>query len=213
MTKTKEILEALEWRYATKVYETTQKVSNEDLDTLLESIRLAPTSFGLQAYKVLVITDPEVKAKLKAVGYQQPQITDSSHLLVFAAKTKISDEEIDAYIANTAAARNSTIEQISGFGKYLKGTVNKLNSEQQTIWNSKQTYIALGMLLQTAAQLHIDASPLEGFDALGFDQALGLTEQNFTTSVICAIGYRHEEDANQHLAKVRKSHVELFEFI
>lgn len=212
-TATKTAIEALEWRYATKAYDTSKKVSSDDLQTLKDAVRLSASSFGLQPYKVMVITEEAIRQQLRAKGYGQPQITDASHLFVFAAQKSISSEDVADYMENIAKTRGMAVSDLAQFSDYINGSISTLTPEQFILWNSKQTYIALGTLLLTAAELGVDATPMEGFEAAGFDEVLGLSDKNLTTSVICAIGYRSTEDGAQHYAKVRKAEENLFEFI
>ncbi len=204
------ITEALQWRYAVKKFDATKSISVEDLQTLKDSIRFAPTSYGLQPFKAIFVDDETLREQLKDKAWGQTQVTDASQLVVFVAQKSINNADVDAYMQNVADARKITIEQTKGFGDYIKGSIAPMSEEQFIPWNTKQTYIALGMLLQTAAELRIDATPMEGFDAAAFDEILGLKDKGLTTTVACALGYRHADDANQHQAKVRKSEADLF---
>ncbi len=204
------IIEALEWRYAVKKYDDTKSISNKDLQTLKDSIRMAPTSYGLQPFKAIFIDDMQLRERLREKSWGQTQITDAAQIVVFAAQKRIDVADVDAYMENVANARKIDIQQTKGFGDYIKGSIAPLTEEQFILWNTKQTYIALGMLLQTAAELRIDATPMEGFEVAAYDNILGLSDKGLTTSVVCALGYRHEDDANQHQAKVRKSEQDLF---
>lgn len=207
---TTEIKNALEWRYAAKKYDASKKISAEEMQTLKDSIRLTPTSYGLQPFKAIFVEDENIRQQLREKAWGQSQVTDASALVVFAVQKNITAADVDDYMENVAQSRNITIEQTKGFGDYVKGAIAPLNEEQFINWNKKQTYIALGMLLQTAALLRVDATPMEGFDPSGYDEVLGLAEKGLTASVVCALGYRHEEDGNQHQAKVRKSEADLF---
>lgn len=207
------IIEALEWRYAVKKYDVSKKVTEDNLQILKDSIRLAPTSYGLQPFKAIFIKDEKIREQLKGKSWGQTQVIDASHLVVFVAQKHISMEDVDDYMQNVAKSRDLRIEQTAGFGDYIKSSIAPMTEGQFVIWNVKQTYIALGMLLQTAAELRIDATPIEGFETEAYDQILGLTEQGYTTAVVCALGFRHVEDKNQHQAKVRKSEEELFHTI
>jgi nitroreductase len=203
-------LENQNWRYATKKFDATKKISTEDLNFLKEAIRLSTSSFGLQLYKVIIVENPELRAKLLPFAWGQTQITDASHLIIFANQTVVNDSDIDAYIKNVSETRGVPIEALSGFGDYMKGAVNPIPADAKVIWTAKQTYLALGNLLNAAAELKIDATPMEGFDAKKFNEILGLDELNLNAAVIATIGYRHEEDATQHNKKVRKSNEDLF---
>jgi len=203
-------LENQNWRYATKKFDATKKISTEDLNLLKEAIRLSTSSFGLQLYKVIIVENPELKARLLPAAYGQTQITDASHVIVFANQTVVNDSDIDAYIKNISETRGIPTEALSGFGDYMKGSVNKIPVDAKVIWTAKQTYLALGNLLNAAAELKIDATPMEGFDAKKLNEILGLDALNLNAAVIATIGYRHEEDATQHNKKVRKSNEDLF---
>jgi nitroreductase len=203
-------LENQNWRYATKKFDATKKISTEDLNFLKEAIRLSTSSFGLQLYKVIIVENPELRAKLLPFAWGQTQITDASHLIIFANQTVVNDSDIDAYIKNVSETRGVPVEALTGFGDYMKGAVNPIPADAKVIWTAKQTYLALGNLLNAAAELKIDATPMEGFDAKKFNEILGLDELNLNAAVVATIGYRHEEDATQHNKKVRKSNEDLF---
>ena len=206
------IIENLKWRYATKKYDTSRKISREDLQTLKDAINLAPTSYGLQPFKVLFIENPEIRKQLQAVSWGQSPIVDASHLIVFASYNNIDANYVDAYMNNIATVRNLKPEDVAPF-KAVIGHGLSILGNNIPLWTSKQTYIALGTLLNAAAELHIDATPMEGFDRDQYNQILGLTEKGLSASVIATVGYRHEEDHHQHLAKVRKPESEMFETI
>ena len=203
------ITQALNWRYATKEYDTTKKLTDEQLDVLLKAIELTPTSFGIQAYKAIVVTNPEIRAKLRAAAWNQPQITDASHLIVFAVPTNLSEAHVDEYVANIAKVRNVSLESLNEYSGMMKGSVSSKTPEQRTEWLAKQVYIALGFLLETAAIENIDATPMEGFDPKQFDEILGLAAENLTSVVIATVGFRSESDAYAKLAKVRYGREEL----
>ncbi|MBC9796512.1 NAD(P)H-dependent oxidoreductase [Sinomicrobium weinanense] len=204
------IIESLNWRYATKKFDPSKKVSAEDLATLKEAIRLSASSYGLQPYEVLVIEDPEIRKQLKEVSWGQPQITDASHLIVFANKTNVTAKDTETYMNNISKTRNIPVESLSGFNDMINNTVVTLPEDVKNTWTAKQTYLALGSLLATAAELRIDACPMEGFDAEGYNKILGLDKKGLNAAVIATIGYRSEEDDTQHYAKVRRTAEELF---
>jgi len=203
-------LENQNWRYATKKFDNTKKVSTSDLDFLKEAIRLSSSSYGLQLYKVLIIENPEIRAQLLPHAWNQSQIVDASHLIIFAHQTHVGNAEIDAYLENCSKIRNTSLEALSGYGNFMKSAINPLSEEVKNIWNSKQTYLALANLLNAAAELKIDVTPMEGFDAEKFNEILGLNQLNLNAAVIATIGYRSDADATQHDKKVRKSNEELF---
>ena len=204
------LLDNLNWRYATKKFDATKKISSEDLNTLKEAVRLAASSYGLQPYKVVIVENPEIREQLKAAAYGQTQITDASQIFIFANDLNAGAESVDAYIKNISETRGVPADALAGFADMMKGTIANLSQDAKNIWTAKQTYIALGTLLAAAAELKIDATPMEGFNAAAFNEILGFDKLGLNASVIATVGYRHGEDDTQHYKKVRKSHEELF---
>jgi nitroreductase len=204
------LLDNLNWRYATKKFDATKKISSEDLNTLKEAVRLAASSYGLQPYKVVIVENPEIREQLKAAAYGQTQITDASQLFIFANDLNAGPESVAAYIKNISETRGVPTEALGGFADMMNGVISNLSQDAKNIWTAKQTYIALGTLLAAAAELKIDATPMEGFNAAAFNEILGFDKLGLNASVIATVGYRHTEDDTQHYKKVRKSHEELF---
>ena len=198
------------WRYATKKFDTTKKVSKKDLETLKEAIRLSASSFGLQPYRILIIENPELRAKLQPAAWGQSQIVDASQLIVFANITNFGETEIDVSIANTTKTRGLPADALKGYGDFMKSKIVTLPEDVRNIWASKQTYLALGNLMNAASELKIDVTPMEGFEPAQVNEILGLGKLGLNATLLATIGYRHEEDATQHYAKVRKSNEELF---
>ena len=211
--KNKTYNENLNWRYATKKFNPNKELIEDDLNTLLESIQLTASSYGLQPYEVIVVKNPEIREKLKAAAWNQSQITEASYLLVFASLKSVSKSYLDSYLDNIAETRNMSREDLKGMEDMITNTTLQLPAEKQKAWAAKQAYIALGNLLSAAANMKIDTCPMEGFEAEKFDEILGLQEKNLTTAVIAPVGYRSEEDQYQHLAKVRKSKSDLIDII
>ena len=207
------ILENRTWRYATKKFDSSKKISDDNLELLLEATRLSASSYGLQPYHVFVITNPEIREQLKPVSWGQSQITEASHLIVFANQTNFNGELVDSHITNTAKTRNIPSENLKGYSDFAKSKLVDLPQKTKEEWTAKQVYIALGNLMQAAAELKIDTCPMEGFDAEAYDEILGLQGKDLTASVVLPIGYRSAEDATQHSPKVRKSKQELFTYI
>lgn len=201
------------WRYATKKFDSTKTVSEDKLTTLLEAIRLSASSYGLQPYHVFVITNDAIREKLKPFSWGQSQITDASHLLVFANLTSFDSNLIDNYLTGAAQVRSTPKEELRQYGDFMKSKMLDLPKDTKEIWAAKQTYIVLGNVMQAAAELEIDTCPMEGFEADKYDEILGLAPKGLTTSLVLPIGYRSQDDPTQHLAKVRKSKEELFTFI
>lgn len=203
-------IENQNWRYATKKFDSNKKISPEDIAVLKEAIRLSTSSYGLQPYKVLIVDNPELRAKLKLVAWNQSQITEASHLIVFANIINIGGDEIDSYLKIISEARDIPLENLKSYGAFMKSKIATLPLEERNNWTSKQTYLALANLLNAAADLKIDVTPMEGFEREAVDEILGLKEKGLSVSLIATVGYRHEDDTTQHLKKVRKSNEELF---
>ena len=198
------------WRYATKKFDATKKISSEDLETLKEAIQLSTSSYGLQPYKVFIIENPELRAKIQPFAWGQSQIVDASQLLVFANITNFGETEIDDYVSNLAETRGIPAESVKGYADFMKMKITALPEEQRNTWTSKQTYLALANLMNAAAELKIDVTPMEGFEPENVNEVLGLNALGLNASLLATIGYRHEEDATQHYKKVRKPKNELF---
>ena len=207
------IIESLKWRYATKKFDATKKISKENLETLLEGVQLSASSYGLQPYQIFVIEDSEIREKLKSAAWNQTQLTDASQVVVFANHKSLDEAYVDNYIKNIAETRDMKVEDLQGMADMIKNSTLQMPAEMQNEWAQKQCYLALGFLLNTAAELKIDVCPMEGFSAEEFDNILGLQEKGLHTAVIACVGYRSEEDKYQHAAKVRKSTEDLFNFI
>jgi len=190
-----------------------RKVPQEKIDNILEAIRLSASSAGLQPYKVIVIEDEATKEKLKPIANDQPQITEASHILVFAAWNKVTDEKLDNYIAQIAAERNVTVASMAFFREKLGGLAAQ-SAEQNFNWAARQGYIALGTALIAAAYEEVDATPMEGFNNAALDEFLGLEAKGLKSTSILTLGYRDtENDWLAPLKKVRKSKEELFELV
>jgi len=174
---------------------------------------LSSSSYGLQLYKVLIIENPAIRAELQPASWGQSQVVDASHLFVFANNTDVQESHIDHYLETIAQTRGISMEAVKGYGDFMKNSLVGLPQEKKAIWTSKQTYLALGNLLNAAAELKIDVTPMEGFLPEKYNEILGLNALGFNASLVAAVGYRHEDDATQYLAKVRKSTEELFETI
>ena len=206
-----ELINSLNWRYATKKFNPAKKINAEDLALIKEAIRLSASSYGLQLYKVLVIEDPEIREQLKPASWGQSQITDASHLFVFCNYAQVSDQHIDDYLDLKAETQGLDREGLKDYGNMMKGSMTGLSDAQKAQWTAKQTYIALGNLLAVCSLMRIDACPMEGFEPAKYNEILGLTEKGLNASVIATVGYRSEEDQTQFLKKVRKPEDSLFE--
>lgn len=204
------LIETLNWRYATKRMNG-NKIPSEKLDVILEAIKLSPSSAGLQPYTVFVIEDQAVKEKIHKVAYSQPQIIEASHVLVFAAYNKLTSENVSDYLNLIADTRSIPVASLDGFKNSINSALLSRSEEVNAQWAARQAYIALGHALVAAASEQIDATPMEGFDAKGLDEILGLNEKGLNSVVIMTLGYRDSEnDALASAKKVRKTHEELF---
>ena len=203
-------LEQQNWRYATKKFDSTKIISNEDLSTLKEAIRLSSSSYGLQPYQVFIIENKDLRAKIQPAAWGQAQIVDASHLFVFANRTDVTNEDIDKYLKNVSETRNIPETALAGYGGFMKNGIGAKSIAEKTDWTAKQTYLALANLMNAAAELKIDVTPMEGFVPNEVNEILGFNELGLSTALIAPVGYRSEEDATQHQKKVRKSNEELF---
>lgn len=204
------LIESLNWRYATKKFDNAKKLSPAQLNELLHAVHLSPSSSGLQSYKVIVVEDTSVRQKLREAGFNQRQITDASQLIVFAAETNLDAIYVKNFINHLANSRGIDRTDLEGYEQMINGNIKSMNQEQRINWAKRQAYIALGVLLTSAAELGIDACPMEGFNAAQFDDILGLKEKGLTTAVIVTIGFRAADDAYSKLNKVRKPEQEMF---
>ncbi len=203
-------IENQNWRYATKKFDATKKITTEDLDTLKEAIRLSSSSYGLQPYKVILVENPELRAKIQPSAWGQAQIIEASHLIVFANEINFGTTGIDNYIKNASETRSIPAESLQGYADFMKANITALPEDIRNNWTAKQTYLALGNLLNAAAELKIDVTPMEGFVPTEVNEILGLEALGLNATLIATLGYRHEEDATQYYKKVRKSNEDLF---
>jgi nitroreductase len=202
--KGEQLLTQLNWRYATKKFDPMRKISPEDWTVLETALILSPSSYGLQPWKFIVITDQKTREKLFPATWNQRQVLDCSHYLVFAVNTKITEDHIDKHIARTLEVRGGTTEALSWFREAMVGDV--VTGERGTIaqqWATHQVYLALGNFLTSAALMGIDACPMEGFEPAQYDKILQLLAKGLASVVCCAAGYRAPDDKAATLKKVR----------
>jgi nitroreductase len=196
-----QILSALQWRYATKAFDASQTVPAATWAAIEQSLLLTPSSFGLQPWKFLVVTDKKVREELVSHSWGQRQVADCSHLVIMAVKKEITVADIDAFLASTVEQRGGTVEALSGYRDVIIGSHSQ--GYMSTDWAKKQAYIALGQLMTVCAALRIDACPMEGFLSQKYDEVLGLDKAGYTAAVLCPVGYRAESDKYATLPKVR----------
>jgi len=198
------LLKQLTWRYATKKFDATRKISAADWAVLEEALVLTASSYGLQPWKFIVVTDPALKAKLRPASWNQAQVEDCSHLVVFAAQQDVTEADVDRFIARTAEVRGVTAESLAGYKGFMMGDL--VTGPRHAIipeWAARQSYIAMGNLLTSAALLGIDACPFEGIEPAKYDDILGLKGTGFATVAACPLGFRAEDDKYASAPKVR----------
>lgn len=207
-----ELREAIHRRYATKAFDASRPIPANIWETLLDSLHHAPSSFGLQPWKFLVIEDAELRVRLREVSWNQAQVTEADKFLVLASRTDLTPEDTARWIARLAEVQGQDPADLAGYAKAIDGFSAALSAEQRQAWNTRQTYLALGQLMTSAAVLRIDSCPLEGIDPVAYDEILGLSESGYATSVGCALGYRSPDDASATRPKARFARDEVIEF-
>jgi len=202
--KTSELITALHWRYACKVFDPSRRIPSETWSALEQALVLTPSSFGLQPWKFIVVQDADLRERLVAHAWNQRQVADSSHLVVMATHKEMPESHIDANLLRMAEVRGGTPDALLGFRKMVVGFQQKgVEAGWLAAWAKQQAYIALGQFMLAAALLEIDTCPMEGFDPDRFDEILGLTETDYTAAVLCPAGYRSVMDRYAGLPKVR----------
>ncbi len=200
---TTQILDSLNWRYATKAFDASKTIPAETWAALEESLILTPSSFGLQPWKFLVITDKALREQLVPHTWNQRQVADCSHLVVMLAKKNMTEADVDQFIHRIAEVRGGTSDALAGYKGMMTGFFAKVTPDFIAGWAKNQTYIALGQFMGSAALLGIDTCPMEGFVPTQYDEILGLTGTDYTTSVLVPAGYRSPDDKYATLPKVR----------
>lgn len=199
-----DLIKALQWRYATKKMDPSRAVPEDKVERILEAIRLAPTSSGLQPYEVLVVTNPEIRARIQPVAWNQAQVTEGSHLLVFAAWDHYTAERINAMFDYTNEVRNFRSEGYENYRQMLLGMYPQREPEQNFQHAARQAYIGLGAAVIAAAAEAVDCTPMEGFDDAAVDEILGLRARGLRSVVLLPLGYRQADgDWLVNLQKVR----------
>jgi len=201
----KEILEALQTRYATKQFDSTKKLTQKQVETIIDAVRLTPTSYGLQLMKIIVVENPDKRQALLPFSYGQKQVIDASHLLILCREKNVENIHVTDYISNISRTRNVPAENLEGFKKMMLNSIAGMTDEARENWMEKQVYIALGNLLNTCAMMKVDACPMEGFQTTNYSKTLGLDDLNLSPVLTIPIGYRSNEDSNAKDKKVRRS--------
>lgn len=198
-----QLLAALQWRYATKKFDSTRKIPAATWTALEDSLVLTPSSFGLQPWKFIVVENPGLRALLAEESWRQPQVTDASHYVVLTARTDLSQDDIDAWMERLAEVQSTSLEAVAPLKGVVEGFAQAMSHEARHAWNVRQVYIALGQLMSSAALLGIDACPMEGISPAGYDHVLGLEGSGYATAVACALGYRAADDKAASMPKAR----------
>ena len=207
-----QLLQALHWRYATKLFDPNRPISPEIWAALEQALVLTASSYGLQPWKFLVITDPGLRAELRPHSWNQSQITDASHLVVLLSKRTISAADADRLIASTAELRGLEPSVLAGYRQMIQvDLIDGPRSQQIGEWAARQVYIALGNLMSSAALLGVDTCAIEGFSPAEYDRILGLEGGDYRSCVVCTCGYRSTDDKYAALAKVRYPAADLIE--
>ncbi len=199
-----DILKQLNWRYATKKF-STQKLPHEKIDTIIEAGRLAATSYGLQAFKIVNVVDPVIRAALVEHSWGQQQVADASHLLVLCSLNKLEAGDVDDFMNRVSTTRNVPQENLADYGNRIKGTLASTDDNWKQAWMGHQVHIALGQMMTVAALLEVDTCPMGGFVPEKYDEILGLDAQGLKSVVVLTVGYRATDDQYQYNAKVRRS--------
>ena len=189
------IIKALNWRYATQTFDPTKKVDEKDMDVILESARLAPSSFGIEPWHFFVVENQEIRKRLHDEASPQPKVVDASHFVVIAKRTDAREAIAAERVSRTAKTLGAPEEAFKGLGDMISGVVGSRDDTALDLWVNAQTYIPLGMMIETAALLGVDAGPMEGFDHDKFDEILGLKEQNLASVSAIGFGYRGDDEA------------------
>lgn len=198
------MIESLQWRSAVKKFDPSKKVSEADLQTLIQAANLAPSSGGLQPFRLLVINNPELRAQLHTVSFGQAQVVDASHFFVIAVQTDIDQGLVDNYINRVAEVRQQELSELAGLNQALSHFINSFPDEFKPGWATRQAFISLGTMISVAASMRIDACPMEGFEPEKYNEILDLGSKNLAAVALFAVGYRAEDDPFANAPKVRK---------
>jgi len=210
----KELLDALNWRYATKQFDSARTIPVETWDALVQTMVLAPSSFGVQPWRFIVVDNPDARKKLCDASWGQTQPKDASHYVVFAILKNVDEAYIESYIADAAKTRGIPVESLDGYKNIVNGFLGQLREKGAVeAWSARQTYIALGQFMTSAAVLRIDTCPMEGIDPSKYDEILGLAGSDYATICGCAAGYRSNDDKYATTPKVRFSTEEMVKHV
>ncbi len=209
-----EVLKQLEWRYATKEFDSSKKIPEDVWKVLEQSLVLAPSSFGLQPWKFFVIRNPEIRHQLVVHSGGQKQVEEASHLVVLTIKEDVNEKDVDTYVQRMSEVRNVPVEKLEGLATMVKGFLKRPSDVfDKDAWSAKQVYIALGFFMFSAAMLEIDTCPMEGIIPHKYDEVLGLKDKGYRTVVVCPAGYRLPTDKYANMPKVRYKTEDVVEYV
>lgn len=211
---TDQILKVLNWRYATKKFDPNLKISDQTWEALEQSLRLAPSSFGLQPWAFFVVRNPELRQQIQEAAWGQSQVTEASHLVVLAIKKGVDAGDVDPYVEYMAEVRDTKRENLEGLENMIKGFLDEPPYPlDPDAWSTRQVYIALGFFLYSAAMLGVDTCPMEGFVPAQVNELLGLPDKGYSAVVLCTAGYRAADDKYADKAKVRYETEDVVQYI
>ena len=199
------VIDKLNWRYATKKFDAEAYISEEKIDLLKEAFNLTATSYGLQPVKMVIVKNKEIQQQLVAHSWNQPQVLQASHVLVLCIPKEYEVKDVENYFTLVKNIRNTPDEILAPFKKMLTSSIANKTQEELTVWNKNQAYIALGNLMTVAANEQIDSCPMEGFISEKYDEILELDKHNLTSVLVLPVGFRAEDDYMKDLKKVRKN--------
>jgi len=206
-----DLLAALNWRYAVKKFDPAKMIPTDIWAALEQSLVLSPSSYGLQPWKFFVVETPALREQLLPHSWNQRQVVDASHLVVFAVKRDVGPADAERLVTRSAEVRGAPAEKLDGYKKIIVGSLARQSASDIDIWMSRQVFIALGVFLTTAALLGVDTCPMEGFAPEKYDEILGLAAKGYAARVVAAAGYRAADDLSAGLAKVRFPATEVVE--
>jgi nitroreductase len=214
-----DILESLNWRYATKKFDAAKKITQENWDAIEQALVLSPSSYGLQPWKFIVVNNPEKRKELQVVSWNQSQVIDASHFVVFASKKSIDEKYVDDWMQTVATTRNIEVSNLAGYKQMLMDKIVNNKNPDSTLgilseWTTRQTYLALGNVMTAAAALKIDTCAIEGIDSVSaYNKILGVPESEWQILCACAFGYRSNEDKYASTKKVRFPKERIIQYI
>lgn len=203
------LIDSLKKRYATKRFNPDKKLSQKQLDTLIESVRLTATSYGLQLMKLVVVEDQNLKTELMSHSYDQTQVRDASHLFVLCREKSLSEDHFETHVGNISEARSIDRSKLDQAKSNMMNSILGMSVEDQEVWMEKQVYIALGNLLVSCAMIGVDSCPMEGFKPSEYDRILELDKENLVSVLVVPVGFRSDDDSYATAQKVRRSSEQL----